>query len=61
MKVEDKAALVADLEESVETMEVRVNSLGRQETSLQEKYKTLSESINAAMGNARPAAPSDEE
>ena len=37
------------------------NSLGRQETSLQEKYKTLSESINAAMGNARPAAPSDEE
>ncbi len=57
IKVEDKDTLKAELEESIETMEIRVNSLDRQEKSLQEKFKVLSESINAAMGNvARPAS-----
>lgn len=61
IKVADKEALASELEESVETMEVRVNSLARQETTLQEKFKALSDSINAAMGNAPRAAPADEE
>ena len=63
IKVEDKEALKADLEESIETMGVRVSGLERQEKSLQERYRSLADTINAAMGNAapRPAAPSDDE
>ena len=56
IKVEDKDKLKADIEESIETMDVRISSMERQEKSLQEKFKILSDSINAAMGNARPAA-----
>lgn len=61
IKVEDKDALRAELEESVETMEIRISSLDRQEKSLQEKFKILSDTINAAMGNAVPSAPVDDE
>lgn len=61
IKVEDKDALKAELEESVETMEIRISSLDRQEKSLQEKFKILSDTINAAMGNAVPSAPVDDE
>lgn len=61
IKVEDKDALKAELEESVETMEIRISSLDRQEKSLQEKFKILSDTINAAMGNAVPSAPADDE
>ena len=61
IKVEDKDVLKAELEESVETMEIRISSLDRQEKSLQEKFKILSDTINAAMGNAVPSAPADDE
>ncbi|MDO5853654.1 MAG: prefoldin subunit beta [Thermoplasmata archaeon] len=61
IKVEDKEALKADLEESIETMDVRVSSLDRQEKSLQEKFKVLSDTINAAMGNATARPVDDEE
>ena len=57
IKVEDKDKLKGELEESIE---VRISSMDRQEKSLQEKFKILSDTINAAMGNARPA-PADEE
>ena len=60
IKVEDKDKLKGELEESIETMDVRISSMARQEKSLQEKFKILSDTINAAMGNARPA-PADEE
>lgn len=56
IKVDDKAALKADLEESVETLEIRVKSLDRQEQSLRERYEVLQDAINRAMGNA-PATP----
>ena len=53
IKVDDKAALKADIEE---TLEIRVKSLERQEQSLRERYEVLQDAINRAMGNA-PAAP----
>lgn len=52
IKVGDKESLKTELEESIETMGIRITSLERQEKSLQEKFKVLSDSINAAMGNA---------
>ena len=52
IKVDDKAAVKADLEESIETLEIRVKSLERQETSLRERYEVLQDAINRAMGNA---------
>ena len=61
IKVEDKEKLKGELEESIETMEVRISSMDRQEKSLQEKFKILSDAINAAMGNARPAPAADDE
>ena len=51
IKVEDKEALKGELEESVEMMDVRISSLERQESSLKERYQSLQETINAAMGN----------
>lgn len=51
IKVEDKEALKGELEESVEMMDVRISSLERQESSLKERYQSLQETINTAMGN----------
>jgi len=59
IKVEDTDALKADLDESIETMEVRIASLERQENSLKEKYTALQETINKAMGKS--AAVDDDE
>ena len=41
IKVDDVAALKADLEESIELMDVRIGSLSRQESGLRERYQTL--------------------
>ncbi|MBQ7405037.1 MAG: prefoldin subunit beta [Candidatus Methanomethylophilaceae archaeon] len=51
IKVDDVDALKADIDESIEMMGVRINSLERQENSLKERYTVLQETINAAMGN----------
>ena len=51
IKVEDVNALKADVEESIEMMDVRISSLERQENSLKERYTVLQQTINAAMGN----------
>ncbi len=51
-EVTDKEELAVELEDSVETMEIRVRGLKNQESSLKEKYEALGQSINAAMGNA---------
>lgn len=61
IKVEDKDKLKSDLEESIETMEVRISSLDRQEKSLQDKFKVLADTINAAMGNAPAKAATEED
>ena len=66
-EVTDKKELADELEESVETMEIRVRGMKNQESALREKFEELGNSINAAMGNApaqpqrRPAKDDDEE
>lgn len=55
VKVDDKDKLKADLEESLETMDIRVKGLERQEKSLRERYDALQDSINKAIGQQTPA------
>ena len=52
VKVNDKAAVKAEIEETMETQEIRIKSLERQEKGLREKYDSLQETINKAMGQA---------
>lgn len=53
IKTSDRPALKAEMEESMETMDIRVKALDRQEKSLREKLQTLQESLNRAMGAPR--------
>jgi prefoldin beta subunit len=50
VKVDNKDELKAEIEESLETTDIRVKGLERQEKSLREKYESLQETINKAMG-----------
>jgi prefoldin beta subunit len=50
IKVDDKDKLKADMEESIETLDIRIKGLDRQEKMLREKYESLQETINKAMG-----------
>jgi prefoldin beta subunit len=52
IKVDDKEKLKADLEESLETIEIRIKSFERQEKALRDKYESLQETINKAMGQS---------
>ncbi|NJD99272.1 prefoldin subunit beta [Thermococcus sp. LS1] len=49
----DKAKALEELKEKVETLEVRLNALERQEKKLNEKLKELTQKIQAAL---RPTA-----
>lgn len=53
-EVTDKKALADELEESIETLGIRIRGLEKQETSLKDRVETLGDAINAAMG--KPAA-----
>ena len=50
MKVDDKSALKTEIDDSAETLDVRIKALERQEKGLREKYQSLQETINKAMG-----------
>lgn len=50
IKVNDKEPVKMELEESKETLEVRIKSMGRQEKNLRDKYTEMQNTINAAMG-----------
>ena len=50
IKIDNKDSVKAELEEGKETMEVRVKSMERQEVALREKYESMQESLNKAMG-----------
>ena len=50
IKIDDKEAHKAELEDGKETYEIRIKSLERQEKSLREKYEEMQESLNKAMG-----------
>ena len=53
IKVDDVEALKMDIQESIELMDVRIGSLSRQESGLKERFQTLQESINEAMGRGQ--------
>ncbi len=50
MKADDKDALTTELKDSMETYDVRIKALERQEKTLREKFQSLQETINKAMG-----------
>lgn len=49
IKVEDAGALLGELKEEAETMDVRLNSLQSQETNLKEMYEKLGKEINESL------------
>ena len=51
IKVDDVDALKAEIDESLEMMGVRIASMERQENALKEKFTTLQQTINVAMGS----------
>lgn len=53
IKTSDRSALKEEMEESVETMDIRVKALERQEKSMREKFQSLQETLNKAMGAPR--------
>lgn len=55
VKVDDKEALKADIDESIETMGIRINGLDKQEKSLRERYESLQNTINSALGQRSPS------
>lgn len=50
IKIGDTPALLKDIEEDKETTEVRVKSLDRQEKMLKEKFQSVQEQLNHALG-----------
>jgi prefoldin beta subunit len=52
IKVDDKDALKAELEESKEMMDVRIKGLERQEKGLMERFDALQQQIDSALGRA---------
>ncbi|MDD2626388.1 MAG: prefoldin subunit beta [Methanomethylophilus sp.] len=57
IKVDDKAALKEEFEDSLETLGIRIRGLEKQEKDLRERYGVLQGAISQAMGTAVPAAP----
>ncbi|UAL07967.1 MAG: prefoldin subunit beta [Candidatus Methanogranum gryphiswaldense] len=58
IKIDDKDTLKTEIDDSIETMDIRIKGLERQEKSLRERFESLQSVINAALGQ-QPAA--DEE
>ena len=58
IKASDKKAILKEVVDDKETLEVRIKTLDRQEKSLREKYQTMQEQLNKALG-AGAVAPSD--
>ncbi|MDR0778006.1 MAG: prefoldin subunit beta [Methanomassiliicoccaceae archaeon] len=52
IKAENKAALITEIDDTLETLEIRIKALDRQEKGLREKFTSLQETINKAMGSA---------
>lgn len=54
IKAEGKDVILKDLEESKETLEIRLKSMEKQEKALREKYQTMQEQINRAISTGLP-------
>jgi prefoldin beta subunit len=57
IKVADTPALLKEIEEDKETTEIRVKSLDRQEKMLKEKFQSVQEQLNRAIGQQQQGAP----
>ncbi|NLN72196.1 MAG: prefoldin subunit beta [Thermoplasmatales archaeon] len=51
LKVKDKEEVKNEIQDSMETMEIRIKSLDRQEKGLREKYENLQAVINKSLGH----------
>lgn len=49
IKAENKEAVLKEIEEDKETMEIRVKTLERQEKSLKDRYQVLQDQLNKAL------------
>ncbi len=59
IKAENKAAVLKEIEDDKETLEVRVKTLDRQEKFLREKYQSLQDQLQKALGaGPQPTVPS---
>lgn len=59
IKVGDTSALLKEIEEDKETTEIRIKSLDRQEKMLKEKFQSVQEQLNRALGGSQK--PSEED
>lgn len=57
MMQKDRASVKTELEEKIETLELRIKSLQKQETALQGKFEQLQQQIQAALGENAGASP----
>ncbi len=59
IKAENKATVLKEIEDDKETLEVRVKTLDRQEKFLREKYQSLQDQLQKALGTGpQPTVPS---
>lgn len=61
IKVADNPALLKEIEEDHETTEIRVKSLDRQEKLLKEKFQSVQDQLNRALGAPPKAEKATEE
>jgi prefoldin beta subunit len=54
VRVDDREALRKELEESKETLGIRVKTIQKQEKSLSERYERLEATLTAALGGGPP-------
>ncbi len=57
IKVADTPALQKEIEDDKETTEIRVKSLDRQEKMLKEKFQSVQEQLNRALGQQQQGTP----
>ena len=52
IKATDKESVVKEIEDDKETLEIRVKTLNRQEKQMRERYQSLQEQLQKALGGA---------
>jgi len=52
IKAKEKESVVKEIEDSKETLEVRVKTLNRQEKQMRERYENLQEQLQKALGDS---------
>jgi len=57
IKAQDQESVMKELEESKETLEVRLKTLNRQEKQMRERYQTLQDQLSKALGGGSSSPP----